>query len=105
MVWFLVRFPDNIALELVTAAHQGSDRATGFRKENGTAKLGIPRRLASKIEEVRDFRGKISCLLVQEIVESPMADISSNRFYGGKRRRCSSFLSLLGDLAGENLPR
>jgi hypothetical protein len=51
MVWFLVRFPDSIALELVTVAHQGSDRATGFRKENGTAKLGILPCLASKIDE------------------------------------------------------
>jgi hypothetical protein len=33
----LVRFPDSIALELMTNAHQGSDCALGFREENGGA--------------------------------------------------------------------
>jgi hypothetical protein len=53
MVWLLIRFPDSIALELVTVAHQGSDRATGFRKENGTAKIGRSGGLTRKIGENR----------------------------------------------------
>jgi len=47
----LVRFPDNIALEFLTDVHQGSDRTTGFRKENGTRKLTMAEALTSKIGE------------------------------------------------------
>jgi hypothetical protein len=47
----LVRFPDNIALEFLTDVHQGSDRTTGFRKENGTRKLTMSEAMTSKIGE------------------------------------------------------
>jgi hypothetical protein len=50
MVWLLVRFPDCIALEFITAEHQGSDCTAGFRKENWTAKLGLRQPMTSKIE-------------------------------------------------------